>query len=482
VAAPDPIPQLVQFLQHDSDIFSQGQKEAALGRAPARLDVMGGVSDITGGLVCTMPLAAASAVAVQRRDDRKLVIRNYNDRVSTAHEAEHRVELSLDDFYGTAALLPSATLRDLFTGGRHWAAYIAGVFPTLARHRKITRRTHGANIACFSNVPFGVGLGSSAAVVCATLSALTAAFQMLLDPLEIAVLSQKLEHQMVGVPRGVMDPAAAVLGKANHLLLMRCQPHEVQGYLPMPAGLLLAAINTDIAPPIGGPSYQKARVAAVMAGEMIARVYADFGIKKDPTGGYLANVSVAMFERYFRKLLPETITGRRFVELYSTLTGRHVELDMDATYHPRAAAEYHILENARTTAFVEKFRALGHGEGQAQVAAEAGRLMFESHTAYGTCLGLGGPATDAVVSRVNTYGPANGFYGARVMGVGGSVVVLATDTDRTRQLLEEIATECRDQFGANPHVVMGTSPGAAEVPAVKMPVAALTPRPDTAAG
>jgi galactokinase len=441
---------------------------------------MGGISDISGGLVCTLPLQAAAAVAVQRRDDRKLIIRTYNDQLAATLHAQNRVELSLDDFYGTAALLPSATLRDLFTGGRHWAAYIAGVFPTLARHRKITRRTHGANIACYSNVPFGVGLGSSAAVVCATLSALTAAFQMLLEPLEIAVLTQKLEHQMVGAPRGILDSATSMLGKANHLLVMKCQPHLVQEYLPVPQGFFLAAVNTGIAPPIGGPAYQNARISAVMAQAMIARIFADFGAKKDPTGGYLANVPIGMYERYFGAILPEAITGREFMETHGTLTGRGVEIEPERTYRPLAAAEYHVLENARTAAFVERFRAMAGAERERK-AAEAGHLMALSHEAYGT-LGLHGDATDAVVAAIRRRGPAQGYYGARVMGVGGSVVVLAADGEETRRGLEEIAAECRSRFGGAAQVVTGSSAGAAEVPPVRMPLAAFSARPTTATG
>ncbi|MEQ1630950.1 MAG: hypothetical protein ABL997_01160, partial [Planctomycetota bacterium] len=38
-------------------------------RAPARLDVMGGIADYSGSLVLQLPLAEAACVAVQERDD-----------------------------------------------------------------------------------------------------------------------------------------------------------------------------------------------------------------------------------------------------------------------------------------------------------------------------------------------------------------------------------------------------------------------------
>ena len=47
-------------------------------RAPGRLDVMGGIADYTGSLVCEMPLDRAAAVALQERDDRQIQVFSFN--------------------------------------------------------------------------------------------------------------------------------------------------------------------------------------------------------------------------------------------------------------------------------------------------------------------------------------------------------------------------------------------------------------------
>jgi len=72
------------------------------------------------------------------REGRKLIKWTWDPMLArNAHFNLNRlgavVETYLDDFYGTAALLPNNALRELFTGGRHWAAYIAGAFPMLAK-------------------------------------------------------------------------------------------------------------------------------------------------------------------------------------------------------------------------------------------------------------------------------------------------------------------------------------------------------------
>src|SRR4051794_31349193 len=47
-------------------------------RAPGRLDVMGGIADYTGSLVCEMPLDRAAAVALRERDDREVQVFSFN--------------------------------------------------------------------------------------------------------------------------------------------------------------------------------------------------------------------------------------------------------------------------------------------------------------------------------------------------------------------------------------------------------------------
>jgi hypothetical protein len=147
-----------------------------------------------------MPLARGAAAAVQRRDDRVILVKLYGAAaLGDIAEDQDTLELSVDDFYGTASLLPPATLQKLFSGQRRWAGYVAGGFPILGKHKKITRRTHGANNACYLDLPAEAGVAASAALVCATLWALTAAYHLILEPLEVALLAD-------GVPGDKLYP------------------------------------------------------------------------------------------------------------------------------------------------------------------------------------------------------------------------------------------------------------------------------------
>ena len=270
--------------------------EIYIARAPGRLDVMGGIADYTGSLVCELPLDVAAAVAVQRRDDRKLIIKRYGG-TGAAGGGDAIVSLSLDDFYGTAALMPIQTLQDMFAGGKQWAAHVAGAYPTLAKHKKITRRTHGANIACYSNVPHGGGVAASAAMGCARCLPVVAAYHLILEPLEnrpAGPQAGKSDRRRAQRDYGP-DDGGGVWQKQDRLLLIRCQPHELVGTITVPRGggamaadfcFLRGFILMCSIPRTATPIASAAGVGVHGAQAIIARFYKDMGNKTDPSGGY----------------------------------------------------------------------------------------------------------------------------------------------------------------------------------------------------
>ncbi len=465
MATPGPASHLMACLKTDAASFlKDGHREVFIAAAPGRLDVIGGLTDYTGGLVCQMPLDVMSAVAVQRRDDRKLVIRNYNADASPNAPLESTVSLSLDDFYGTAALLPADQMQRLFFGGRAWAAHIAGAFPALARHKKITQRTHGANIACYTNIPLRSGAASSAALCCATLWAITAAYHLILDPLEIALLAQRIEIQTVGTLAGVVEPAVSMLGRKDQLLLMCCQPHELAGYEAVPKEFLFAGIHLGRDGFGESAEFRRLRIAAFMAQAILAKFHQDLGSKKDPAKGYLANVSFDLFNRYFRHIIPETLTGEVFLKDYGAISDRLTEVDAAETYSPRDAAAYHIGEHTRAREFVTHIHSLADlaPAERRDRAAAAGQLLLQSHAARQAHTSLRVAEADVLVELIAARGPAKGFYGARDAGTGGTVTLLADNTPAAREELQKIAADYQKKTSLIPLLLLDSAAGAAE--------------------
>lgn len=99
-----------------------------------------------------------------------------------------------------------------------------------------------------SDLPQGAGLSSSAALEVVVTLALCAAAGADAPPLtgiEVAALGRRAEHRAVGVPSGIMDQAASMLGRADHGVLLDCGTLEVT-HVPLPAGLRVLIMDTGV--------------------------------------------------------------------------------------------------------------------------------------------------------------------------------------------------------------------------------------------
>ena len=90
-------------------------------------------------------------------------------------------------------------------------------------------------------MPSGAGRSSSAALECATLTALADLCELTIAPLERAKLARRCENAFVGAPTGLMDQAASTLCTDEHALFFDCRTFEADQ-----VGLDLAGAGLDI--------------------------------------------------------------------------------------------------------------------------------------------------------------------------------------------------------------------------------------------
>ncbi|WP_432829845.1 galactokinase [Dactylosporangium sp. CA-092794] len=101
-----------------------------------------------------------------------------------------------------------------------WAAYVAGVVWVLG---EAGHDVPGAALTIASDVPFGAGLSSSAALECAAMAAL---LDLAGDDVPLPLrprLAQRAENEYVGAPTGIMDQSASTLCRAGHALFLDCR-------------------------------------------------------------------------------------------------------------------------------------------------------------------------------------------------------------------------------------------------------------------
>ncbi|UCG17441.1 MAG: hypothetical protein JSV19_05310 [Phycisphaerales bacterium] len=437
--------------------------ELVVTRAPGRLDVMGGIADYSGSLVLEMPIREAARVALQRSAERMLHIVSVGGR-DTGRCSTFAMPLARFEADGRPITYGDARKYFQTDAARHWAAYAAGAFLVLMREREM-RFNEGARVLVDSDVPEGKGVSSSAALEVAVMRAVAAAFDIPLTPRDLALLCQAVENRVVGAPCGVMDQMTSVLGRADHLLMLLCQPAEVQGLAAVPDALALWGLDCGLRHAVSGDAYGAVRVGAFMGYRIIADIA---GLAVEPAGedepvrivdpvyrGYLANVTPRMFEERFASHLPERMSGREFLDRYSGTTDHATRVDPELTYPVRVPTAHPIHEHDRTRAFAE---ILHEARGE-DTLRRLGELMYLSHASYSAC-GLGSTGTDRLVDLVQSAGPQRGLFGAKITGGGSGGTVAVLGRRDARPAIEAVADTYQRETGYRPHLFSGSSPGA----------------------
>ena len=187
--------------------------------APGRVNLIGEFTDVVGGLV--LPVALDLGIRLECVP---------SDRTS----------------------LESDALPD--DGG--WQRYVTAVEDELAVHG---RPAVGIAGTVRSNLPMGAGLSSSAALEVAVAIALCAVAEFDVEPLDLARALQRAEHRAVGVPSGIMDQAASLLGRAGYALLLDTGTLEYD-YVPLPPHLALVVVESGVSRNLESSAYADRRL------------------------------------------------------------------------------------------------------------------------------------------------------------------------------------------------------------------------------
>ena len=450
------VSEFIQSLDHLADHPFDSQREIVIARAPGRLDVMGGIADYSGSLVLELPIAEATLVALQKDETRRLSLTSLSEHETLTFE------MPLADLERDGEPIDYDEARAFFTNDK-WAAYVAGVFLVLMRELG-THFDQGARLLISSRVPEGKGVSSSAALEVATMSAVTAAFDIKLAPREIALLCQRVENLVVGAPCGVMDQMSVTCGEANQLLAMVCQPAELLGMISLPEELAVWGLDSGTRHSVGDGDYGSVRAGTFMGYRIIAELAGltvdqngNRIVINDPNwGGYLANLAPSEFEERFAANLPERLLGEEFLARYGGTTDTVTTIEQERVYAIHAPTAHAVYENSRVHRFAELLR----GELGQEEKVALGKLMYESHASYSGC-GLGSKGTDLLVELVRAAGVDRGLFGAKITGGGSGGTVAVLGSRDAEDTVADVAQSFAVLTGHQPYIFSGSSPGSA---------------------
>jgi len=349
-------------------------------RAPGRVDLMGSHTDYNDGFVATMTVNRDTWMAIRPRDDRRVRIASLN-------------------LPGTADFSLEAIEHDADVP---WTDYVRGAAGVL--------QDDGAELAGFdgllhSTVPFGSGLSSSAAIEMATLLAFAAVSSIDLEPLELALLGQRVENEFVGVSCGILDQYTSVLGAAGHALLLDCRSLTST---PVSIAPELAVVICDTRAPrqLAGSEYDDRRAQCEPGAAHMAR--SNPGIKA------LRDVSLELFEAHEAELEPVVARRCRFI----------------------------IEENQRV---LDLAQALPGGDRD-----HLGRLFHDSWVGATQLFEIGAPSMTAMHDAMTG---APGLIARRQAGAGfGGCLVAIVERERVAAFSASVARAYADATGIEPSI------------------------------
>lgn len=262
-----------------------------------------------------------------------------------------------------------------------WQNYVKGTFAGLIAGKNVSTGFDGMFLG---NIPLGSGLSSSAALEMCTGLALAKLYGIEVDPVILAKIGQKAEHEYAGCKCGLLDQISSLAGKEGMLVKTDFRSIEYENVDMGPKACFLMC-NTHAKHRLVDGGYDKRRAACEAAAAFFAKK-----IRHPVTA--LRDVTMAEWALYKDGLDP--VTAARAA-------------------HPIGEDE-RVLQGAK---LLEKGDLAGFGN-----------LMFDSHESSRRLFENSCDELDAVVDAAKGI---PGVLGARLSGggFGGSVVVLVHPRD-----------------------------------------------------
>jgi galactokinase len=220
--------------------------------APGRVNLIGEHTDYNGGFVLPMAIdRRCVAVAGPAQDA----------GVSRVFSVELGEEWGMDVRGRVEVGMRCADGRELARGTA--ISYAAGVFAGFAGRGA---QLANLDVVIASDVPIGGGLSSSAAMEVSVATLLEQAAGTRLSAMEKVLLCQRAEHEFAGVPCGIMDQVAAVMGRAGHALLIDCREGSVEEVaMPPREQAVVLVVNTSVRHALADGEYGRRRAACAAA-------------------------------------------------------------------------------------------------------------------------------------------------------------------------------------------------------------------------
>jgi galactokinase len=273
-----------------------------------------------------------------------------------------------------------------------WSNYVFGTALTLEASGI---RLQGGRLRIRSDLPIGSGLSSSAALEVAVARALLERSGVAVEPLDIARICQRAEHEFALTRCGIMDQFAVCFGVAGNALVLDCRSLSFQP-VPLPEQASMVIANSMVRRELASSVYNDRRAECERGVALVSRRFRGKASLRDVAASELEAC---------RDDLPEVIFRRC----------RHV-----------------VSENERV---IDAAAALRKRD-----VVRFGELMYESHRSLREDFEVSCDELDLLVD-IARHAP--GVYGSRMTGGGlGGCTISLVDTNRVEEFCVKVQEGC----------------------------------------
>ena len=250
-------------------------KQPVVYRAPGRVNIIGEHTDYNDGFVMPMNTAVYTWVAASPRNEPSVRVHSVL--------FDESFEFSLD------AIEPG--------GAPAWAEYAKGVaFILQDEGFELT----GADLLIDGEIPLGGGLSSSASLEAVIAVALLGCSGLEVDPMRVALMCQRAEHQYAGVPCGIMDQAVICACPQDHAIKLDCRSLGIKP-IPLPETLCLLVVDSGVKHQLSDGGYRQRRAECDSAIDLLRRREPGVSSYRDVTPGMVARHEAELGEFPFRR-------------------------------------------------------------------------------------------------------------------------------------------------------------------------------------
>ncbi len=219
-----------------STFINKFKEEPVLIFSPGRINIIGEHTDYNDGFVFPAAVNKGIAAAIQKSSS--------NFCTAIALDLDSTIKFDLDK------LKPSKE--------GSWENYVFGVVAEIQNRNKVIGNF---NVVFKGNIPGGAGMSSSAALENSIVFGLNELFKLELSKHEMILISQKAEHNYVGVNCGIMDQYASMFGIKNNALHLDCRTVVSKPYEINFKDHQLMLINTNVKHSLSDSAYNDRRSA-----------------------------------------------------------------------------------------------------------------------------------------------------------------------------------------------------------------------------